>query len=33
MDAPMDPCLGRSSTSLMPVPATVASASPMSLTP
>ena len=29
----MDPCLGRSSTSLMPVPATVASASRMSLTP
>ena len=26
MDAPMDPCLGRSSTSLMPVPATVARA-------
>jgi len=33
MDAPMDPCLGRSSTSLTPVPATVARASVMSVTP
>jgi len=33
MDAPMDPCLGRASTSLMPVPATVASASRTSATP
>ena len=33
MDAPIDPCLGLSSISRMPVPPIEASASPMSETP